>query len=404
MIKPARHVTHPEAGFTSLRDRFDRTTAEEDTSDPVRDAVPDKAVFWARFLKKFAADQPDANPSDPTTDSAEPTTAPPVAPTVDVTVEPNVATPADDTAADLGTAVNAKPANPGGGRGGGKGKPKDATDDSGGADPIGPGRHDLVFAHDGEDRKVFIDVPSSFDPANPDGYPVVFVFHGLNADAEGMIWTGMSDAGEAEGFITVYPDSVQGSWNTGHNGETHDDLGFVLALVNELVTNWNADADAIFATGHSQGGYLSQYLADQAPDVFAAYAAVASGMPVLQGDNQTEDEPFIFFHSTEDPMFPYEGWDIGNGQTWGGAEAAVDHWAAQNATTMGNFVAMPDSADDGMTTAVRTSADGSIAHYVTDGDSHGWPGTQYWNEATREVTYDINATDLIVDFFSDYGL
>lgn len=269
-----------------------------------------------------------------------------------------------------------------------------------------PGQHEITIEHDGLMRTFIVDVPKTFDADRADAYSAVMVFHGLDAAADGMAHTGMSDAGEERDFISVYPSAVDGRWSIDATEDDFDDTGFVQAILKDLSENWNVDTGAVFAAGHSQGGSFVQHLADKLPDAFAGVSVVTGVKPNnLDGLNESGDDlPMVFFHSTEDPYLPYEGTPYGPNMVFGGADQTVQHWADYNDTEMGDFVVVPDIADDGQSTVMRVSEDGSIAHYVTDGDSHGWPGSDYWNDYTGEVTYDIDATEIMVEFFADYGL
>jgi len=119
----------------------------------------------------------------------------------------------------------------------------------------------------------------------------------------------------------------------------------------------------------------------------------------------------VFFNSTEDRYMPFEGGrviggfnGVGAGGDVLGSLATADYWADQNDTEMGVFEQMPDIADDGMTTAYRMSDDGTIHQYVTYGGDHQWPGLDPSSGYGNAATQDINASDIILDFFEEYGL
>ena len=270
-----------------------------------------------------------------------------------------------------------------------------------------PGLNELTVEHDGLMRDIIIDVPDGFDPTDTTTtYSAVLVFHGNGGNASNMVRIGFSDAGEEEDFIAVYLNAEGGRWTNGRETTEIDDVGFVLSVIDLLVEEWNVDADTVFAAGHSNGGMFVQRLADEVPDAFAGYGVVNANMPSTLGEaaQSDTDEPIVFFHGTEDEQMPYEGWTLPRGGTVYGADDTIDYWATYNGTEMGDFTMMPDIADDGMTTSVRVSDDGSVVQYVTDGGGHAWPGLDRWNDRTGEPTQDIEATDIIVDFFSDYGL
>lgn len=269
-----------------------------------------------------------------------------------------------------------------------------------------PGIQEVKMTHDGMERSYIVDVPATFDATRPEPYSVVFVFHGSGGTAQNMVKTGFSTAGEDGDFIVVYPQAIGGTWTTGRNPLAPDDVGFATAILDDMVQNWNVDANHTFAAGHSNGGRFVQLLISEVPDAFAAYGLVNTNLPgpVGHSEHTGSDEPMVIFHGTADPFAPYDGQLLSNGKTSPGADDTVAYWAENNQTQMGEYQLLPDIADDGMTTSVQFSDDGSIAHYVTEGGGHAWPGSTKTNAQTGPATLDINATEILVDFFSDYGL
>jgi polyhydroxybutyrate depolymerase len=83
-----------------------------------------------------------------------------------------------------------------------------------------------------------------------------------------------------------------------------DDVGFVRAIAASLQAQVNIDARRIYATGLSNGAILSQRLACEAADLFAAVAPVAGTL------NFSPCQPsgkisVIEFHGTADQHIPY---------------------------------------------------------------------------------------------------
>lgn len=268
-----------------------------------------------------------------------------------------------------------------------------------------PGIQEITIEHDGIQRSLIIDVPADYDPARDEPYSVVFVFHGNGGQASNMVRTGFSDAGEEGDFITVYPNAVDKQWSKG-DGVGADDVGFVQAINAQLITDWNVDSDHVFAAGVSNGGNFVQVLASQSGDDFAGFGVVNANLSasVDNAEHTGADEPMVIFHGTDDPLVSFEGNILDNGSQGPGAEDMVAYWADHNDTTMGDYQLLPDIAEDGMTTLVQYSDDGTVVHYVTEGGGHAWPGLSYGNAQIGIPTQDINATDIIIDFFSDLGL
>lgn len=126
-------------------------------------------------------------------------------------------------------------------------------------------------------RQYKVHVPPSYSPDKPT--PVVFCFHGLgqNAVLFCVNGAGMVEKSDQEGFILVMPNGHQNSWNAGTccGGAAStgiDDVGFVRAVFAEISEHLNIDLGRVYATGLSNGGYMSYRLACEASDLFVAVA------------------------------------------------------------------------------------------------------------------------------------
>lgn len=263
---------------------------------------------------------------------------------------------------------------------------------------------EVTIMVDGVERSFGIIMPKDFDPSA--AYSGIMTFHGggsVGTDAAAM--AGLADFSSYDNppqFIEIFPQATVDGWAWEPGDSWADDIGFVEALIDELVANWNLDAGALFAAGMSAGGSMVQRLALEVPELFAGYAVVVSSVTATMTANavaSATDEPMIFFHGTEDMSVPYEGYyDWQGNPILYSAEEGVEFFASLNETEMGEFILLPDVADDGMTALMRVSDDGSIQHYVIEGGDHSWPGS------LDDSPQDIDASQLMVDFFSDYGL
>jgi polyhydroxybutyrate depolymerase len=141
------------------------------------------------------------------------------------------------------------------------------------------------WMYDGQMREYIQYVPPIYDGSTP--VPVVFAFHGLGDSMENMYGIGMNFVADTANFIVIVPqaltDAVAGTaWNSlaGIAGvyfpnETIDDVGFVMAMIDTLADHYNIDFSRIYATGFSMGGFFTNRLACEHPEVFAAVASVA---------------------------------------------------------------------------------------------------------------------------------
>ena len=82
---------------------------------------------------------------------------------------------------------------------------------------------------------------------------------------------------DREGFLTAYPDGINGGFNAFVCCGDADDVGFLKALTERLVREWNVDPDRVYLAGISNGGDLGFRAAVEAPGVFAAIGVVSGG-------------------------------------------------------------------------------------------------------------------------------
>jgi polyhydroxybutyrate depolymerase len=119
----------------------------------------------------------------------------------------------------------------------------------------------------------------------------------------------MDPVSDTDGFIVVYPNSPDNSWNAGtccaFNATTRDDIGFARALVDEISSQACVDSKRIYTTGMSNGAFMSYRLACEAADLFAASAPVA-GKIGIQGCAPSRPIPLIAFHGTADGLVAYD--------------------------------------------------------------------------------------------------
>lgn len=171
-------------------------------------------------------------------------------------------------------------------------------------------------------RQYKVHVPPSYDPNVPT--PLVFCIHGLLQNAVMFCVTGaaMHTKSDAEGFLLVMPNGYMNSWNAGTccgaaSTEQIDDVALFRAIFDEVKSHLNVDLGRVYATGLSNGGYMSHRLGCEAADVFAAVApgAGAVGTNDIGGgtnpaSNFTACEPsepvsVLSLHGTADGLVPY---------------------------------------------------------------------------------------------------
>ena len=259
----------------------------------------------------------------------------------------------------------------------------------------------------GVTRRYFLYLPATWHRGRP--APLVLVFHGGGGRASGIApHTGFSRLAEREGFVVAYPQGLNGRWNDGRGyAATHDDVGFVRALLDTLGRELSIDPSRVYATGISNGAMFSYRLACYLPGTFAAVAPVAGAMPadLAPACAHTQPVSVLAFQGTADPLMPYVGGGVARrrGRVLS-AERSIAFWA----TTSGCAAAPvtteePDRVTDG--TRVRRTAYGTcregraVELYTIEGGGHTWPGGPPVGGSVGRVTREIDATAVIWGFF-----
>lgn len=252
-------------------------------------------------------------------------------------------------------------------------------------------------------RSFRVHVPASYDPTAPT--PLVFDFHGYTMTAltqETM--TRFTAKSDTAGFVVVHADgtgAVQG-WNAGACCGTAastgvDDVGFVDAMVAELSARLCIDPKRIYATGFSNGGFLSHRLACERAGVFAAIAPV-SGVNGMATCAPSRAVPVMHFHGTADTVVPYAG---SPALGFEAAAATVTAWAERDGCTEAPVETFDQG--DARCVATRGCAGGAEVVFCTiTAGGHTWPGGGFFPGG--HISTDLSATDAMWDFFVAHPL
>ncbi len=271
-----------------------------------------------------------------------------------------------------------------------------------------------TLAVDGRPRTSRLHVPAMYDGRQPAA--LVLVFHGGGGSGANIArWVGFDALSEREGFLVAYPDGVNRHWIDGRNAPFQniagvDDVAFIAALLDALSAEFHIDPRRIYAAGISNGAMFCHYLALRLSDRIAAIAPVAGGLPELEATTPLPHGPVsvIAFNGTADAFVPFEGGSIvrDRGRVLG-ARATAARWAELNGCPLPPVrEGLPDvDPRDGTTVTRETWSGGQagaeVVLYVVEGGGHTWPGVdkRRYRWAGDVVTYDIDATTLIWEFF-----
>ncbi len=151
-----------------------------------------------------------------------------------------------------------------------------STAGTAGTKQLPPGDQQLTIDFGGGAREYLVHVPAAAESGKR--LPVVFNFHGGGSDAPAeKAYSQMDGTADRHGFIVVYPQGVPPApgqqslrtWNAGKccgpaKRTNADDVGFTLAVLDDLAGRTSVDERRVYATGISNGGMMSYRLATDA--------------------------------------------------------------------------------------------------------------------------------------------
>jgi polyhydroxybutyrate depolymerase len=239
----------------------------------------------------------------------------------------------------------------------------------------------------------------------------------------------MDETADREGFIAVYPNGSGGiggrllTWNAGAccgwaAANRVDDVGFAIALIDDLAGRVPLDREQIYATGLSNGSMMAYRLAAEAAHRIAAVAGVAGAM-TLPRFAPASAVPVMHIHSVDDERALYDG---GLGPAFPFTDTRVLHepvdvslekWIAHNSCparpeVVGPVRGRPDAVDAAHTatryTYMPCRGGTQVVLWKLTGAGHVWPGgvQDYLPLLLGAGTTVINANDEMWRFFSRF--
>ena len=280
--------------------------------------------------------------------------------------------------------------------------------------------------HNGIERDYLLYVPEGL----PENAPLVVVAHGYTSSAEIiMAYSGMNKIADEEKFLVVYPQGttdLRGNnfFNVGysfHASSKVDDLDFIKTLVTNLIEEYNINSDHVFATGMSNGGDLSYFLACYASDIFTAVAPIAGTMMQTTIENCSPNKPMPIFeiHGDADDVTLFDG-DMADKDGWGpypDNQTIIDFWVKQNNLELYDAYKFSDinPNDDSSITFHKYWSDMSgneVWFYVIENGGHDWPLLKspftFWKSPLgwwyfSSSNMDIDTSAEIWNFFKKYS-
>jgi polyhydroxybutyrate depolymerase len=242
--------------------------------------------------------------------------------------------------------------------------------------------------------------------------PLIINMHGYTSNAlQQQYYSNFMPIADTANFLMVYPNGTYSSgqrfWNAGMSSALVDDKGFISHLIDSLKLQYNIDMNAVYATGMSNGGYMSHTLACELSNRITAIASVTGSIFTTQYGSlchPTRPVPVMQIHGTADPTVPY------NGNVSGGTmpiDSVVHYWVTKNGCNpTAAFSNVPNTnTGDGCTAEHYVYSNGtmgsSVELYKVIGGEHTWPGAPFTIGVTNQ---DFNASVEIWRFFRKYRL
>lgn len=148
--------------------------------------------------------------------------------------------------------------------------------------------------------------------------PLWLVLHGGRpAEAPHRTSPVLDVLARSEGFVVAYPSAIAGRWS--HQAARPpagaipappvDDQGFLMRLIDGLVSDRIADHKRIYVSGFSSGGFMTWSLLCAFPERFAAAAPMSASMTEAQiaACRPQRAVPLVVFAGTADRIVRYDG-------------------------------------------------------------------------------------------------
>lgn len=249
------------------------------------------------------------------------------------------------------------------------------------------------FTYDGEIRTYTVHEPSF--KRNQGSLPLVIGLHGTGSTGNQFIATAfLIQKAKKEKFIVACPNALVNNkltyFNAGGGYEEltngTDDIGFISALIDTMIVNYDVDTTKIYVMGFSNGSMMAYRVAAELSHKIAAIGAV-SGPMVYEYCNPVFPVPIIHFHGLSDNLVPYDG-KSGNNLVFPPIDSVMAVWREIN-----DCNSTPETIynQSGIIGKKWTSSNGKgdIELYTIQDMEHEWP---------RPANCGISATDVIWDF------
>ena len=250
------------------------------------------------------------------------------------------------------------------------------------------------LTHDNDSRIYWVDYPD-----NPtESVPLVISMHGRNQSLLSHItYSQMSSFANPQNIAVVYPQGINSTgalaWNTGvwWDNSEYDDVGYLNAIIDSVISNFAIDTNRIYACGMSNGGFMAYELACELSDRIVAFGSVAGNfmMNVDQGCANAREIPIMHIHGTSDLIVNYNAPTIDSSMT---AIEAMAWWSIENNLTEQSLEELNDSVN--VFTNSSLTSNTKFVHYQVQGGGHLW----------FNYNWGFHASEELLNFFMQYSM
>ena len=267
-----------------------------------------------------------------------------------------------------------------------------------------------TLQYKGDTRRYKIYIPDIYSSQNIK-VPLVLGLHGYGDNIDNFGNICLNNIADTANYICVYAEALPwmgaNAWNSGAGvgaikvNKDEDDVGFLNGILDTIIANYKIDTTRIYVFGFSFGGFMTDRLATECTNRFAA-ACNISGLHgnFLKNKKPKDAIPYLKFHGTNDLTINYDGSKTaklfrGFGLS---AENTVQYWITNNnCNTTPIIDTLPDVAADGLQfirySYLQGVNDSKVLFYKVMNGEHRWYGLP---------TNDISYCQTIWDFFKQF--
>jgi polyhydroxybutyrate depolymerase len=257
--------------------------------------------------------------------------------------------------------------------------------------------------------------------------PVIVFLHGTGTqitDIPARFDIPFGELSELGPALIVRPQGANRTWDvipagidtyrrlSGLDGEKVDDIGFLRALISQMVEHEDGDPLRVYLVGVSMGGYMAVRVACELSDRVAAVAAVISTARASQLSHcaNARSIPVLLMASTNDPEVPYAGQRGDEATATLSAPETVSFFANRNACKSRIEQPLPheDIAIPSTISLIRylnCTGGADVYFYRVDGSGHSVPSKAPYEEndwkANGARNRDINTAQAVWSFFGE---